>query len=431
MESLRGLVFSQLDIPAWQILLYIGLNSFFMLSRRTRSCLVTTYLFALYWTFYLFRAYWLSNAQGDFLILAAYVLFAFAVMGLLLYAFFFDERHHFPGFSSYEIARLQRTLLKRIERMEKAVLEAETRAVSEIRQFEGLKQKIETRIGPLESQVRKIDEALGQREFTVQGLEKGLLTQLHDLECQLGKKEELLQSRDKEIQGLRSEVEEKSGKLQAQLQEGEERIQREVSWKETEETLSATVRDLERQLAEKEALLLARNKEIKDLRLEAQQSTEALDSESRRLKAELDRRDASFKEREEELTAQLKERDQELQDLKSELEAKAPASELQEKVATLQILLQAQEGSFARRAASYKEVVDSLTSRIEELEKQLKDNGRHGEKPKKRGKGLRLREGSEESTPDPSDSIEGELEKIRTGLREGEMPLRPGQGGLK
>lgn len=404
MESLQRLLLSELGIPVWQLGLFVGLISFFVLTHRIRVGLIAAYLLTLYWGFYVFRAYLFSVAGGDFLASAAYIFFGFSLAGLSIYTlFYFREGSYHPGFPGFEISRLRRALLKRIDQMETAVLQAEARAVDEIRQFEELKQRIETKIGPLENQVQKIDGVLGQREFAVQGLEKGLLTRLHDLENQLRGKEELLQSRDKEIQGLRSEMEEQSLKLQVRLQEEEEKIRRESSWREEEENLHAAIHDLEGQLTKKEALLLARSLEIRDLRLEGGEGAQVLDGQLQALKAELAGRESSFKEKEEGLTArvhgleeelreretELKRRDQEMQNLRSDLENQlrergqrprahsggveflSPDTEV--KLSSLQALLKEQEESFARRAASYKEVVESLTSRIDDLESQLKE----------------------------------------------------------
>lgn len=335
MENLQRLLLSELGIPAWQLGLLVGLISFFALTHRVRAGLIATYLLTLYWNFYVFRAHLFSVAGGDFLALAVFILFGFLLAGLSLYTFFsFRESSYLPGLAGLEIGRLRKTLLKRIDQMESAVLRAETRTIHEIQQFEELKQKIETRIGPLENQVQKMDEVFGQRESAVQGLERGLLTQLHDLENQLGRKEELLQSRDQEIQGLRSEMEEQSLKLQFRLQEEEERIRRESSWKAAEENLHAAIHDLEAQLTKKEALLLARNLEIRDLRLE------------------------------------VEEREQQPAHSGAP-EFLSPDSEV--RLSSFQALLEEQEESFARRTASYKEVVESLTSRINDLESQLKE----------------------------------------------------------
>ncbi len=54
-----------------------------------------------------------------------------------------------------------------------------------------------------------------------------------------------------------------------------------------------------------------------------------------------------------------------------EAEFLSPDTEV--KLSPLQALLKEQEESFARRTASYKEVVESLTSRINDLESQLKE----------------------------------------------------------
>lgn len=446
MEKLQSLALSELSIPTWQILLYLGSASFFVCSRRARYFLIATCLVTLYWTFYLFRTGGVSFASGDFLGLAAYGLFSLTVFGLTLHAFFFfKERDHFPGFTSYEIGRLRRTLLKRIDQMETAVLQAEERVVRGIQQIEEVRQKVETRWGPLESQVHQIDEIMSQRETAVQELEQGLVGQIRDLERQLEAKEELLQSRERETRDLRAAMSEQSAKFKAQLQEQEERIRGETSRKESEENGPAAIHELERQLAQKEALLLARNREIRELCSEVRDQAGALDSRSEAWRAEQAVQETSFKAKAEEWTARvrgleeqvreredrLKERDQEILNLRSDLDAKviwlqnqilereqdtgkresslaaaaeglhrrireledqlrekenrlqaqgqeyeagaaaSPSPEAEVKIDSLQALLKEQEESFTRRAASYKEVVETLTARIEELEQGL------------------------------------------------------------
>ena len=125
-------------------------------------------------------------------------------------------------------------------------------------------------------------------------------------------------------------------------------------------------------------------------------------------------KESSFRERERDLTARIrdlenlvKENDCRLQILSKDGDTRASGAD--EKAATLQILLQEQDESFARRTASYQEVVESLTARIEELEKQLKENGtpahaRNGEKSRKRGKAVQAREESGDPTPDTEDA---------------------------
>ena len=542
MEHIQSLVFSELPIPTWQLVLYTVLTCIFILTRRIKFFLLTTCVFALYWTFHFLRAQWFAAAGGEFLGPAIYGFFSLILVGLSLHAvFFFREQGHFPGLSSYEIGRLRHSLLKRMDQMESAILQAEARAAHEIKEFEEIRQNIETRVGPLEDHVHEMDENLRSRQTAVEDLEGELLSRIHDLESQVSEKGELLRSRDKEIEALKSEAEERSRELQVQLEEDKERMGgKEAPWQKAEED-AATIRDLERQLAEKEALLIARNREIKELYLEERQRVEALDSQARSLKAEWDRQESSSREQEEKLSARvsgleeelrekeahLRESHQQLQDVRSELEAKTVwlqrqllekergekskepllaeiealngrirelegqveegehllrlrqqraddlgaamekkvaalqalrqeekgaaqeressfreregdltarirdlenlvkendrrlqilskdgdtrASGADEKAATLQILLQEQDESFARRTASYQEVVESLTARIEELEKQLKENGtpahaRNGEKSRKRGRGVQAREESGDPTPDTEDT---------------------------
>ena len=57
----EGAFFSQfadiiLAVPAWQMALYIVIISFFMLADRLKLCLIITYLFTLYWGFFLYWA---------------------------------------------------------------------------------------------------------------------------------------------------------------------------------------------------------------------------------------------------------------------------------------------------------------------------------------------------------------------------------------
>ncbi|MBI2540656.1 MAG: hypothetical protein HYW04_12840, partial [Deltaproteobacteria bacterium] len=297
MENLQGLVFSELPIPTWQLVLYTVLTCIFILTRRIRSFLLTTCVFALYWTFHFLRAQWFAAAGGEFLGPAIYGFFSLVLVGLSLHAvFFFREQGHFPGLSSYEIGRLRRSLLKRMDQMESAILQAEARAAHEIKEFEEIRQNMETRVGPLEDHVHRMDENLRSRRTAVEDLESELLSRIHDLESQVSEKGELLRSRDKEIEALKAEMEEQTRKVEVQREEGEGRAKgQEAPGTKTEEDAAATIRDLERQLAEKDALLIARNREIKGLYQEERERVEALDSEARSLKAERDRQESSFR----------------------------------------------------------------------------------------------------------------------------------------
>ena len=45
---------ADLVIPAWQMTLYVSFISIFMLARDSKMSLITTYLFTLYWGFFLY-----------------------------------------------------------------------------------------------------------------------------------------------------------------------------------------------------------------------------------------------------------------------------------------------------------------------------------------------------------------------------------------
>jgi len=91
MASLYDLGVTKLAIPAWQIALYIGVVSFFMISRKTKYCLLTTYLSALYCGYYLFGRELLNAARGNGALETAYISFGLGLVALCLMALFYDE----------------------------------------------------------------------------------------------------------------------------------------------------------------------------------------------------------------------------------------------------------------------------------------------------------------------------------------------------
>ena len=316
MENLQRLLLSELGIPAWQLVLFVGLISFFILTYRVRVGLIATYLLVLYWNYYVFRDYLYSVASGNFLALIAYVLFGLALAGLSLYTcFYFRESGHIPGFPGFEISRLRGIFLKRIEKMELAVLEAEAKTINEVREFNYLRQKVEDRFLPLEAQLQRIEEACGSRESIFEGLETRQTAQIRALEDQLREGENLRETQLREAEKLRTELEARVSGLLTQTQEREEVSSAEDRpFKEMEEKLTARIHELEIELKEKEKL------------------TEALHAEDN------DR-----------------------------------GPKAAEYAFALEALLEAQEKSFGRRAASFQEVIESLSDRICQLERQLKE----------------------------------------------------------
>jgi len=84
-----GLV--QLAIPAWQMALYIGLVAFFMLIHEIRGSFLVTYLFGLYWGYYLFGRDFLAAAQGNPVVVTAYIAFGLLLAGFSLISLFYEK----------------------------------------------------------------------------------------------------------------------------------------------------------------------------------------------------------------------------------------------------------------------------------------------------------------------------------------------------
>ena len=92
MESLFDLGTVKLTIPAWQMALYVGLISFYMIWGRIKCCLLTTYVFALYWGYYMFSSDFLRATHGSPSAESAYFAFGLALIAFNLIAIFYEER---------------------------------------------------------------------------------------------------------------------------------------------------------------------------------------------------------------------------------------------------------------------------------------------------------------------------------------------------
>ncbi len=80
-----------LTIPAWQMALYIGVVSFWMLLHEIRGCLVTTYLFGLYWGYFLFGRDFLAATQGHPVVITAYILIGILLAVFSLLSLFYEK----------------------------------------------------------------------------------------------------------------------------------------------------------------------------------------------------------------------------------------------------------------------------------------------------------------------------------------------------
>lgn len=91
METIYNLGFISMAIPAWQMAIYIGLVSLFMFAHETRGCLLTTYLFGLYWGYYLYGHDFLTAAGGYPVVLSAYIAFGLMLAAFSLLALFYEK----------------------------------------------------------------------------------------------------------------------------------------------------------------------------------------------------------------------------------------------------------------------------------------------------------------------------------------------------
>lgn len=80
-----------LAVPAWQMALYIVIISFFMLANRLKLCLITTYLFTLYWGFFLYWAEAMANVGRLPALSTLYLIGGIMHVTLTLIAFFRGE----------------------------------------------------------------------------------------------------------------------------------------------------------------------------------------------------------------------------------------------------------------------------------------------------------------------------------------------------
>lgn len=81
-----------LSIPLWQMAFYIGLVGFFMIGRKTKLCLLTTYVFALYWGYYFSGRDFLAAAGGNVVLETGYIAFGLLLAAFSITALFYEEK---------------------------------------------------------------------------------------------------------------------------------------------------------------------------------------------------------------------------------------------------------------------------------------------------------------------------------------------------
>jgi hypothetical protein len=92
MEALLSLGTVNLPIPAWQMALYVGLMSLSIIWRKTKCCLLTTYVFVFYWGYYQVSRDLLTAAYADTTAQSAYIGFGLVLITFTLVSLFYEER---------------------------------------------------------------------------------------------------------------------------------------------------------------------------------------------------------------------------------------------------------------------------------------------------------------------------------------------------
>ena len=91
MQAFTQLVYFDLPIPVWHLVLYVSCISFLMIQRRFKLAIVTCYVLVLFWLHYIFRDNLVFIMNGDNVARTTYYLFGFALVLLSIYALFFLE----------------------------------------------------------------------------------------------------------------------------------------------------------------------------------------------------------------------------------------------------------------------------------------------------------------------------------------------------
>ena len=151
---MQNLLLFELTIPTWHLVLFLSIIGGLMLMNKLKFCLLVTYLFVFFWVFYLYRSDLIAIVAGDRILLAAYHLFGFIIAVLILYPFISPERSAPVRMTvGPEMSNLRKALLRRIDKMETAIKEAESKAMIEVHQSEEEKFDVEAKAALLETQL--------------------------------------------------------------------------------------------------------------------------------------------------------------------------------------------------------------------------------------------------------------------------------------
>jgi len=311
---MQNLLLFELTIPTWHLVLFLSIIGGLMLMNKLKFCLLVTYLFVFFWVFYLYRSDLIAIVAGDRILLAAYHLFGFIIAVLILYPFISPEQRA-PARMTVgpEMSNLRKALLRRIDKMETAIKEAESKAMIEVHQSEEEKFDVEAKAALLETQLEEKAEVLRRKEAALKELEENLNGQIQSLQDEVKQKDGLLAMHDGESNGNTAELEGKASTLESQLMDKEESLRaRESDARQMEQSLNSQILELENELRQKEESLAMRNGEFSGVRSELEAKTSALEAQVMEREESLRARESNTKQLEEILNSKIQELETEL-----------------------------------------------------------------------------------------------------------------------
>ena len=415
MQAFTQLVYFDLPIPVWHIVLYVGCISFLMIQRRFKFAIVTCYVLVLFWLHYIFRANLIFIMNGDNVARTIYYLFGFALVLLSIYALFFleDEAAEFElEKRKKEIAGLRtkakeaktkasdlKAQLKKDQITESATtkkLEAELNAKIDELEYrltvsEGVLEKRDADIAELQATADEAKETTSalkaqlEKEHTRESatrnnLAEELNAKIDRLESQLENSESLLETRDAEIAELQAkadEFKETTAALEAQLEN--DQTQESATRNNLAEELKAEIDKLESQLENTESLLVTRDAEIAELQVKTDEAKETASALKARLEKENTQESASRKKLAEEFNTKFARLEQQLKKVESLLEKRdAEIVELTTKTHEAEknaFALKAQlEQKQTQESATRNNLDEELKAKIDSLQSQLENS---------------------------------------------------------
>ena len=408
MQALQQLFSSNLPIPLWQVVLYIGLISYCMVQRWFKLSFLTSFILVLYWLHYEYRADLVAVTSEDHLARAIYYVFAFVLVLLGIFALSFlegdadsllEKRDHEISYlkalaknAEKTAADLQAQLERdqsqdpnaktkrekkrsgKIDKLEHALQDAVHAAETRNAEIADLKEKVSEAQKNASAFESLLEIYQTQESNTKKKLQEELNAKIEELQDQLQQSETLLKARTARVAELQSRASDTATDTLEQsdgLAAGKEKL----------EKLTARITELEHDQREGVILLQKRDMEITELwakasaaeqkaatfKAQLENAQTQVSTANRVLEEELNAKIAQLQDHLQRSERLLEQRDTELAD------AKAKAAESDKRAAALKMQLEKDQsqGTFSK-----KKLEEKLNTKISKLENQLKQ-GEH------------------------------------------------------